>query len=68
MQTYFNLEQIDETAQAVRARSTYRPQVAIILGSGLNGLADSVQKADTIPFGDLPNFPVSTVPIFFAAK
>jgi purine-nucleoside phosphorylase len=35
--------------------------VAIILGSGLNGLADSVQKADTIPFGDLPHFPVSTV-------
>ncbi len=61
MQTFFQLEQFDETAQAVRARTLYRPRVAIILGSGLNGLADSVQKADIIPFGDLPHFPVSTV-------
>jgi purine-nucleoside phosphorylase len=61
MQTFLRLEQIDETVQAVRTRTSYQPRVAIILGSGLNGLADSVQKADTIPFGDLPYFPVSTV-------
>jgi purine-nucleoside phosphorylase len=61
MQTFLRLEQIDETAQAVRKRTSYQPRVAIILGSGLNGLADSVQKADVIPFGDLPYFPVSTV-------
>jgi len=61
MQTFLRLEQIDETAQAVRERTAYQPRVAIILGSGLNGLADSVQKADFIPFGDLPHFPVSTV-------
>jgi purine-nucleoside phosphorylase len=62
MHTYFTLEQIDETAQAVRARTNYQPRVAMILGSGLNGLAESVQTADRIPFGDLPHFPVSTVP------
>jgi purine-nucleoside phosphorylase len=61
MQTFFKLEQFDEVAQAIRARTSYQPTVAIILGSGLNGLADSVQKADAIPFGDLPHFPVSTV-------
>ncbi len=61
MQTFFTLKQFDEVAQAIRARSSYQPNVAIILGSGLNGLADSVQKADVIPFGDLPHFPVSTV-------
>lgn len=55
------LKQIDEAAAAVRDRSSYRPRVAMILGSGLNGLADSVQKADVIPFGDLPHMPVSTV-------
>ncbi len=33
----------------------------MILGSGLNDLAESVQKPDRIPFGDLPDFPVSTV-------
>jgi purine-nucleoside phosphorylase len=58
---YMTLEQIDQAADAVRARSAYKPRVALILGSGLNGLADSVQKADYIPFGDLPHMPVSTV-------
>jgi purine-nucleoside phosphorylase len=57
----FSVEQIDEVVKAIRARSSYRPRVAIILGSGLNGLAESVEKPDAIPFGDLPHFPVSTV-------
>jgi len=61
MQTQIGLKQIDEAAQAVRARTSVQPQVAIILGSGLNDLADSVQNAVRIPFGDLPHFPVSTV-------
>jgi purine-nucleoside phosphorylase len=59
--SFITLEQIDQAAEAVRSRSAYQPRVALILGSGLNGLADSVQKADVIPFGDLPNMPVSTV-------
>lgn len=58
---YLTLEQIDEAANAVRQRTSYKPRLAMILGSGLNGLADSVQKADIIPFGDLPHMPVSTV-------
>lgn len=61
MQNFFTLAQFDEVAAAIRARTSYKPTVALILGSGLNGLADSVQKADVIPFGDLPHFPVSTV-------
>lgn len=58
---YITLEQIDRAADAVRKRSSCKPRVALILGSGLNGLADSVQKADTIPFDELPHMPVSTV-------
>ena len=61
MIAHFSLEQIDEVVKAIRARTSYRPRVSIILGSGLNGLADSVEKPDVIPFGDLPHFPVSTV-------
>lgn len=61
MQNFFTLAQFDEVAAAIRTRTSYKPTVALILGSGLNGLADSVQKADIIPFGDLPHFPVSTV-------
>jgi purine-nucleoside phosphorylase len=33
----------------------------LILGSGLNSLADSVQNADIIPYSDIPHWPVSTV-------
>lgn len=61
MTTYLTLEQIDKAADAVRACTAHHPRVGIILGSGLNALADSVDKADTIPYGDLPNWPVSTV-------
>lgn len=61
MTTYVTLEQIDQAADAIRARTSYKPRVGIILGSGLNDLADSVQKADAIPYSDLPNWPRSTV-------
>jgi purine-nucleoside phosphorylase len=61
MNIYVTLEQIDQAADAVRARTSYKPRVGIILGSGLNDLAASVQKADAIPYADLPNWPLSTV-------
>ena len=61
MIAHFSLEQIDEVVEAIQARTSHRPRISIILGSGLNGLADSVEKPDIIPFGDLPHFPVSTV-------
>ncbi len=37
------------------------PKVAIILGSGLGGLADRIQGPVSIPYEDLPGFPVLTV-------
>jgi len=63
MQNFISLTQIDSAAQIVRSKiPTLREPIAgIILGSGLNDLADSVQQAVRIPYSDLPNFPVSTV-------
>ena len=61
MTIYMTIEQIDQAADAVRTRTSYRPRVGLILGSGLNDLADSVQKSDIIPYADLPNWPISTV-------
>ena len=61
MISHFPLEQIDEIVRALEGRTKQHPRIGIILGSGLNGLADSVQTPDVIPFGDLPHFPVSTV-------
>jgi len=61
MQNFISLAQIDSAAQAIKKQITIQPIVGIILGSGLNGLADSVQKAVNIPYSNLPDFPVSTV-------
>lgn len=43
------------------ATSSFNPQVAIILGTGLGGFADNIDVAYSIPYGDIPNMPVSTV-------
>jgi len=61
MQNFISLAQIDSAAQAIRKKTSIQPVVGIILGSGLNDLADSVQKAVRLPYSELPDFPVSTV-------
>lgn len=44
-----------------RAAPGFRPKVAVVLGSGLGGFADEVKTIATIPYGDLPDFPPTTV-------
>ncbi len=61
MSEYYPLEQIDKIADFVRSRYSYHPQVGIILGSGLGGLAASVESATIIPYNIIPEWPVSTV-------
>ena len=58
---FMTLEQMDAAAAAILSRTHYQPRVALILGSGLGGLADSVQQPDLIPYKDLPHWPLSTV-------
>lgn len=53
---------IDALVAAVRERSDLRPEVGIVLGSGLGGLADDLDDAVAIPFGDLPGWPAATAP------
>ena len=47
---------------AVRARSSLVPEVGLVLGSGLGGLADELTDAVAIPFGELPGWPAATAP------
>jgi purine-nucleoside phosphorylase len=47
---------------AVRARTDLVPEVAIVLGSGLGGLADDLEDAVAIPFDALPGWPPATAP------
>jgi purine-nucleoside phosphorylase len=55
------LDKIDQITQAVRVRLPFQPRVAVILGSGLGGLADIVENPTSIPYGEIPTWPVSTV-------
>src|SRR5207247_317589 len=52
---------IDAALRAVRARSELVPDVAIILGTGLGGLARELAVATRIPYQEIPGFPLSTV-------
>jgi len=53
--------QVKSAAEAVRARAGDVPSTAIILGSGLGDFAGSLGSATSIPYADLPNWPVSRV-------
>ncbi len=52
---------LDEAADAVRALTTLRPTIGIVLGSGLGAFADALDEATSIPFAEVPQFPISTV-------
>ncbi len=61
MTNHFTLETYQEAANYITAHTHHRPQVGLILGSGLSGLAEAVADADRLPYGEIPHFPVSTV-------
>lgn len=51
-----------DAADAVEQRlGSFRPKVAIVLGSGLGGLADAVTRAHKIPYHAIPGFPAPGV-------
>ncbi len=54
-------KQIDEAAQVIRSHCRLEPRVGIILGTGLNALADKVDVAGRVSYGDIPHFPQATV-------
>lgn len=54
--TAFLRDRIDSAAPGVR-----KPRVAIVLGSGLGGLADAVSERTVIPYGEIPGHPGTTV-------
>jgi len=51
---------VREAAAFVRERTRVQPRLAVILGSGLGALADAVERDATIPYREIPHFPVST--------
>ena len=61
MDKFITLAQIDEVCAIINQRISIKPEYAIILGSGLGSLADSVINPQVISSTELPNWPQSTV-------
>ncbi len=63
MKTYATYAQFQESAEALRAKlGGFRPEVLLILGSGLGFLGDQVEKPVTVPYGEVPHMKQSTAP------
>ncbi len=61
MGKFYTMADLHRTVEAIRQHSDLRPKVAMILGSGLNSLANAVESSVQLHFSEIPNFPVSTV-------
>ncbi len=55
-------DQIQEAIHFIRAKTNFRPDFGIILGTGLGGLTDDIEVVSEFDYKDIPHFPVSTVP------
>ncbi len=54
-------DRVQAAATVVRGRSTLVPEIGIILGTGLGGLAREIAVEAEVPYGEIPGFPLSTV-------
>jgi purine-nucleoside phosphorylase len=53
-------EKIEQARTFLEQRSHIRPRLALILGTGMGGIADLIDKESEIPYGDIPHFVTST--------
>jgi purine-nucleoside phosphorylase len=54
-------DRVQAAAEVVRGRTALVPQVGLILGTGLGGLAREIAVEAEVPYGEIPGFPLSTV-------
>jgi purine-nucleoside phosphorylase len=55
------LKKIEEITKFVNEQIDFKPEIGIVLGTGLGGLVNEIEIEVTIPYTDIPHFPVSTV-------
>ena len=53
-------DELERAVATIRGRSSLEPRVAVVLGSGLGGLADEVEAPVEIPYEEIPGWPPST--------
>jgi purine-nucleoside phosphorylase len=54
------IARVEHAARVIRSRMTVEPRVALVLGSGLGGLADEFDESVKIPYSEIPGFATST--------
>ena len=54
-------EQVQETVSFIKGKTNFTPEYGVILGSGLGSFTDDIEIEFTLPYNEIPNFPVSTV-------
>ncbi len=54
-------DEVVEATTALQARTSIKPIIALILGSGLGDLADEIENASVVPYTEIPHFARSTV-------
>ena len=61
MTSKFGAAAARSAADAIRTHTNVQPRVAIVLGSGLGGIAEAIERPTRIPYRDVPGFPGATV-------
>jgi len=59
--TAYTKADYERAVSVIRQATTRQPRLGLVLGSGLGGLADEIEDAVRVPYGDIPGWPVSTV-------
>ncbi|WP_395053143.1 purine-nucleoside phosphorylase [Flavobacterium sp.] len=54
-------EQVQETVNFIKSKTGFSPEYGIILGSGLGSFTDDIAVEFTLPYAEIPNFPIVTV-------
>ena len=62
MDQFITIKDIDVTTNFIRKHIIKSPVIGLVLGSGLGGLADEVINPVVLPYKDIPNWPLSTIP------
>ena len=55
-------EKLLKCYESVQTKVNFKPEIALVLGSGLGDYGDSIQVVETLDYHDIDGFPVSTVP------
>ena len=54
-------DKVQETVGFIKIINDFNPEYGVILGSGLGSFTDDMEVVFTLPYNEIPNFPVSTV-------